>query len=340
MLYDESPERAAELFRLALALLGEHKLMASPVNYTLCYEYLSGRKPELINDFDNLVNSDVGCNDTDCGELFKKHIWDDEKRLINKLQTELSSLIIETFENIGQAQSDATISAEKLAAHSNKLNKNTSIEDMQLILTDVVKETKQVAKNGNSLKLMLDDTKKEVESLRVELEKTKQEATTDPLTGLRNRRVFEKEIKDNMKLVDKNDGHLCLLMVDIDHFKQVNDRYGHLFGDKVLKSVATLLMANVKGRDTVARIGGEEFAIMLPDTRLEFAEIVAENLRHIIESSRIRKSSTGEMLEKITISLGITNYHAGESTDEFIDRADRALYQSKDNGRNRFTTQI
>jgi len=339
MLYDDSSEQASEFLRLSLTMMDTRKLISNPVNFTLCYEYISGRNPELIIDFDHSINSDEYDKEAACVALFKKHIWDEDKRITNRLRTELSNLITETSNNVGQAHSDVSISAKKLAAHSKNINKNTAIEDMRFILTDVVKETKQVAENGNSLKVMLDHTKNEVEQLRQELEQTKWEATTDPLTGLRNRRAFEKAMQDNIKMVETNDTQLCLVMVDIDHFKRVNDTYGHLFGDRVLKSVASLLMANIKGKDTIARFGGEEFAIMLPDTQLEFAEIVAENLRKAVERARIRKTNTGELLDKLTVSLGITHFHSGEATDEFIDRADKALYLSKENGRNRVTTQ-
>ncbi len=340
MLYENSPEKAAEYLRLALSLMGKHKLISSPINFTLCYEYVSGTKQQLIDDFDHLVNNDEIDKNSACVALFKKHIWDDDKRNTNKLRIDLSKIISETFSNIGLVQSETSDSVDKLVIHSKELSDFTSVEDMQHILAKVVKETERVSQNGNNLKILLDNTNSEIEQLRQELEKTKHEATTDPLTGLRNRRAFEKMMLDNMELVDKNDSHLCLVMVDIDYFKKINDKYGHVFGDKVLKSVASLLTANIKGKDAISRFGGEEFAIMLPDTRLEFAEIVAENLRRAIESARIKKKNTGDILEKITVSLGITRYQSGETTEEFIDRADRALYQSKDNGRNRVTIQV
>jgi len=339
MKYTDSPERAAELFRLALPMLGTYKLVPNPVNFALCYHYLSGASADLNADFDKLVDSDGGCTNEACELLFQQYIWDDDKKMVDKLRTDLSRLIVETFDNVGEAQSEASLSAEKLTAHSKKLNKNTSLEDMQHILTEVVKETKQVAENGHTLKSMLDDTKSEIERLRQELEITKHEAITDPLTGLKNRRAFEKAMRESMDNIDGYERDLCLVMVDIDHFKRVNDNYGHVFGDKVLKLVSSMLLSNIKGKDTIARLGGEEFAVMLPDTRLEIASIVAENLRLAVEGARIKKTNSGEFLEKITVSLGVTHFLVGETTDEFIDRADKALYKSKETGRNRVTTQ-
>ena len=105
----------------------------------------------------------------------------------------------------------------------------------------------------------------------------------------------------------------------------------------MLKSVAAELLENSKRKDTIARIGGEEFAIMLSETKLKFAEIVAENLRYAVQAATIKKMDTGEILDKVTISMGIAVYHKGESLEKFIDRADKALYESKNTGRNKIT---
>lgn len=335
--YNESPEKTTEFFRLVITMLGEYKLVPNPINFTLCFEYVSGSNSKLNEALDDLL--EAGFTDKEGFELFRKFIWDADRYVVDELRTELSTLIMNTFNSVGHAQSEAQISVENIEKHSKRLRGNPSLENMQSILADVVNETRQVAENGNTLKGMLDDTKNEVETLRLELEQTRKEATTDPLTGLKNRRSFEVIMQDSMVNVDKFDESLCLVMADIDHFKKINDNYGHIFGDKVLKSVSSLLLANVKGKDSVARLGGEEFAILLPETSLEFAGIVAENLRFAIESARIKTIKTGKTLDKLTVSMGVTTYHKGESTEEFIDRADKALYESKNSGRNRITAQ-
>jgi diguanylate cyclase len=124
-------------------------------------------------------------------------------------------------------------------------------------------------------------------------------------------------------------------MIDIDHFKQVNDTHGHLVGDKVIRFIATQLSKNVKGRDIVARIGGEEFAILLPSTQLENARILAESIRTKIEKSQLKRVDNSKSLGSITISIGATCYIRGETTNEFYHRADKALYRSKHAGRNK-----
>ena len=128
-------------------------------------------------------------------------------------------------------------------------------------------------------------------------------------------------------------------MLDVDHFKRFNDTYGHLLGDKVLKLIGRVLKASVKGKDLAARFGGEEFAILLPDTPLSGALSLAESIRKAIEKSKIKRMDTGEAIGNITISIGAARYHSGESINSLIDRSDAALYLSKKQGRNRVTSE-
>ena len=129
-------------------------------------------------------------------------------------------------------------------------------------------------------------------------------------------------------------GH-CLLLGDIDHFKSVNDTYGHLLGDKVIKFVAKVFKDGTKGQDLAARFGGEEFAVLLPDTPLSGATAVAENLRKAVEAGRLRRTDTGEAVRQVTISIGATILLPGEPAGATISRADAALYRAKQGGRNR-----
>ena len=139
-----------------------------------------------------------------------------------------------------------------------------------------------------------------------------------------------------MRTADDNP-KFALVLLDIDHFKKVNDNYGHLLGDKVIRFVGSIMKNCVKGKDMVSRYGGEEFAILLPDTGHEGALVVAENIRASIEAGKLVRSDTRKPIGTITASLGVAQYQAGESNEEFIARADEALYYAKGNGRNQVT---
>ncbi|MFN3883465.1 MAG: GGDEF domain-containing protein [Rhodocyclaceae bacterium] len=159
----------------------------------------------------------------------------------------------------------------------------------------------------------------------------------DGLTGLTNRRGFDAKLAACLDEASDEVIGPSLLMIDIDHFKRINDSYGHLFGDKVIRSIATILRDNVKGRDVAARYGGEEFVVLLRDTPLAGAETLAEKIRRLVERSRIKRIGSDEVLSTLTVSLGIACRLPGESGEALIARADAALYRSKQNGRNRVT---
>ncbi|HPU54388.1 MAG TPA: GGDEF domain-containing protein, partial [Burkholderiaceae bacterium] len=135
--------------------------------------------------------------------------------------------------------------------------------------------------------------------------------------------------------IDGLSGVSSLLMVDIDHFKKVNDTCGHLFGDRVLQGVARAIAATVKGRDIAARFGGEEFSVLLPGTDSVGAVCVAEQIREAVSGIRIRRAQSEQTIASVTVSVGVAQRTPGEAFDAWFDRADKALYKAKNNGRNR-----
>src|SRR5207302_9224346 len=161
------------------------------------------------------------------------------------------------------------------------------------------------------------------------------ETLTDPLTTLGNRKYFDRAIAAAVQSASACSEPLSLLMLDIDHFKSFNDNYGHLTGDQVLRLVAMSLKQTIKGHDLTARYGGEEFAVVLPNTALRQALTVADHIRRAVMAKELKKKSTGEILGRVTISVGVSMLQASEDVDALIDRADACLYAAKRNGRNR-----
>ncbi|MBK7996954.1 MAG: GGDEF domain-containing protein [Blastocatellia bacterium] len=164
-------------------------------------------------------------------------------------------------------------------------------------------------------------------------DKLYQQATRDPLTGLSNRNYFRNELKKFVSLSARYNRALSVIMLDIDFFKKINDTYGHDVGDNVLKSVAEILMRHVRTHDVAARFGGEEFVMLLPETSLGGAVVVAERIRTAVEN--VDFNSAG-CRHNVTISIGVAEY-LGDGTDveEVIKKADEALYKAKSSGRNR-----
>jgi diguanylate cyclase (GGDEF)-like protein len=160
-----------------------------------------------------------------------------------------------------------------------------------------------------------------------------EETRLDSLTGLHNRRAFEEMIQREVQLAARDNTPLTLLMMDLDHFKQLNDTWGHALGDRALRTFGGVLLTVTGTRDAVARLGGEEFAILLPGRSARSALSLAERLRATVEGLRL---SEGEELVRFTVSVGLSSLQAGETGFEpMLRRADRALYKVKRSGRNR-----
>jgi diguanylate cyclase len=169
----------------------------------------------------------------------------------------------------------------------------------------------------------------------MQLEQVKRESLTDALTGISNRKAFDSALVQSIETAREETAPFSLLMLDIDHFKQFNDTYGHLIGDKVLRFIASILTRCIKGSDLAARYGGEEFAVILPNTPLQGAASVSEQIRKSISAGELKDKESGKRYGRITASIGIAEFHPEEAVNGLIERADQALYSAKKKGRNR-----
>ena len=177
---------------------------------------------------------------------------------------------------------------------------------------------------------------RQIQQAKADQEKLERLANLDSLTGLYNRRVILHRLDERIKYVRRYGEELSLIMLDIDHFKKVNDQYGHLIGDGVLEGIAVLVQQNIRDTDVVGRYGGEEFIIILLKTGLPSAVDVAERIRKAIEAAEM-KDSEGNVFS-VTVSEGVSSYKPAEDERSLISRADDALYRAKENGRNRVET--
>lgn len=169
-------------------------------------------------------------------------------------------------------------------------------------------------------------TLKELTQKNIELEHI---ASTDALTGMYNRVRFDKELEAELRRAKRYQGDLSLIMVDVDHFKRINDLYGHQVGDTVLTKLSHVLRENLRRIDVMGRWGGEEFVVIVPQTEFDNAVSLAEKLRVAIEEYNFPE------VVNITASFGVTSYKKGDTADALLKRADTALYEAKKKGRNR-----
>jgi diguanylate cyclase len=215
------------------------------------------------------------------------------------------------------------------------LSRNMSTEAQGKLVGALIRKTADAKAAATTMNVQIETSVFEVAELRKQLGEVQNEAATDPLTSLLNRRGFDRDVA--ALVISRKHGLFgCSLLIgDIDHFKRVNDTYGHPFGDQVIKGVAHIIKQVVKGEDMSARLGGEEFAVLLPDTPLQGAMSVAERIRKAVGKTRITKSGDDGIENQITLSLGVAAAEEGDSLEDLLKRADRALYRAKQSGRNR-----
>lgn len=332
--YNESFELSTQLGRQALPLVEELKIPATPISYAVFYEYFSGHNPGLNKAVDLLrKNADVLTAER-VQLLYETYINPSINQVIKDLREVAGDLFKTTQGNIARAHEESKQYQSDLDMGARQLEEAKDRKEWQLITQRLIEETRQMQNNSKRLTQELSNVYSELDELRQECHQVRQESMSDPLTGLKNRRAFDTEIEKYCARVRKDKSPLSLLMVDIDHFKQINDTYGHVTGDRVLRWVATMIKETVRDADVVARYGGEEFAILLPDTMLDGAEHIGENICRRVNSQTLKNSDQGQKIGKITVSLGLARYRTSESVEQFICRADEALYLAKSNGRN------
>jgi len=214
-------------------------------------------------------------------------------------------------------------------------------------LTEIAKREKELEDALEEIKTLNEELNKRSQQLEIALasldmklfetarakEEAERLAITDPLTGLFNRRFLEEKLSNELIRAKAHNNYLSIVMADIDHFKRINDAYGHKVGDEVLKALALILRANTRENDTVARYGGEEFVILLSNVSKYDAYRIAERIRLEIEDTSFEEIGVPE---KITVSFGISCFpEDGEDAIDLLKKADQALYQAKSQGRNR-----
>ncbi len=250
-----------------------------------------------------------------------------------KLQDEIGR-IASSLDDAGQNTSSYRESLTNLAS---ELKLGMEGGDVADLIQRLSAATLEMHRHSTQLEGQLKESSQTINALSKDLEETLEAALTDSLTGLSNRKAFDDRLALATATASENGGALSLLLVDIDHFKRFNDTWGHQVGDQVLRLVGANLRMNVKGKDTAARYGGEELAIILPDTEIENAVKFAEQIRKAIGSMKIVKKKSREEIGPVTVSIGAAQFRHNETPDDFVARADYALYAAKEAGRNRVT---
>ena len=331
----QSKEAAAEILRLSLAKLGQLNQPVTPINYALLYSYFSGDDVDLNNKLDEIFLESENWSDEEAKELFNKYVCRCGSEKNEVLQQELLSIVAQILGMVVDLSGRTAISTGSLETYIGRLAGSNDPGAVLHVASSIIDETRSFVDDTKKVELSLRQSTNEIKQLKDELDNARKQATMDALTGLNNRRGFDRALKGAIASVKQGEGIFSLIILDIDHFKTINDTHGHLIGDKVLIGIARQLFKQMRGNDYLSRFGGEEFAVLLLNTPITGAFTVAENLRKSIEMLRLKHTKSGQQIGKVTISIGVASYNMDESAEDIIQRCDKALYRAKSLNRNR-----
>jgi diguanylate cyclase len=334
-------ERTLAFAEVALGQIKSLRQTAVPRNYEIWYVYATGYNTPLNKIINETLARNGKLTESDLEQIYDTYLSQIRTSdRIDKVGSRVIGEIDDVMNLITEALGTSATYDDSLHGAAKQLEIAKNHTQLKAIIESLIKSTAEMRDTNKALEERLTLSKSEISNLQHSLDAIRAESLTDPLTGLGNRKYFDRSIDSAVQTALGNGQPLSLLMFDIDHFKSFNDSYGHLTGDQVLRLVGMSLKQTIKGQDITARYGGEEFAVVLPNTALRQALTVADHIRRAVMSKELKKKSTGEILGRVTISVGVSILKAGDDTDSLIERADACLYAAKRNGRNRVICEL
>lgn len=332
---DQQISRHWDYAEATLKALRERGLRPTPELYHVWFVYFAEENPEILRVIDAVQASGDDLAEDTLLQLYYRYIFDRQAAdFLQRGMEDFSELVENSDECLMTARAGLRGYGELLQKSAKTLKKHKEIAP---VIAEIAEKTDDMHQTIDNLHKRLDSYLNRVALLQRELDETRERSYTDGLTRVSNRMHFEEQLTLLAAEYDKSDTPepFCVMMVDLDQFKSVNDRFGHRIGDEILVLIASMLKANIKGRDIVARYGGDEFAILLPQTPLADAMSLAQDMSKRIAAREIKAKNSGTSYGQMTVSVGAAEYIAGEGGAKLIDRADSALYRAKKDGRNR-----
>jgi diguanylate cyclase len=328
-------KKSIEWLRKTVSKIKELRVLATPENYSLWYDYFSARKPDLIIAIDNHLKENLPFTAEVNSVLYERFFGAGADHQLAEIRSAIRSLIELLHGHLNLLDKGMGDYEQSLKSYEKQLQQDPDIHALNKLVSNLVIETQNNRESNKKAQKNISDLNDEIEEMQQCLERLSEEALEDALTGVANRRAFDRELEKMIKSKSNNKQvEHCLLLLDIDCFKLVNDNHGHLVGDRVLRFVAQMIKKSIKGGDFVARFGGEEFAVVFPNTNCQGGLSVANTIIEAVANQKLTLNKQGLKLGKVTLSGGLSLFQEGETALNLIERTDKRLYKAKANGRN------
>jgi len=321
-------EQSMEIYEEVKLFMLLHKIAATPTHYSVVYCYLSKENVTLNQKIELQLTSKKPLDAIFIDALFTEFLSNSqqvEDEVFSPFEEALSHSLIQ-LDNQVSCEKEAVNNLNKIEKALSKLGEH---KPLQKIITFLLNAVGKSQNQHKSLSNELNKASQKVVQLQHKLEESREEALIDSLTGLLNRRGCEKKLQ----ALSLNNMHSSLV-IDIDHFKKVNDSFGHSVGDKVIQLVAKAIKDHVSDDDISVRYGGEEFVVVLSNKSQQVAHKIAEKIRSAISMLKLVQRQTNTPLPPITVSIGVAELEKNMSWLTLFNNADHALYQAKNSGRN------
>lgn len=323
-----------------IARMGEQQIPTSPANYEIWTTHIAGVKPDLSREIQARLERGEAFTDETNEELFERFF----------ANTRLSIQMLETSETIARELDDTVSHLRGAGGHAGSYAKvlqqaaerfegGVDSAEFKSVVQHLAVTTHEMVAHNLKLAEQIEATTRQVQELQTALQSVKVEALTDGLTGLANRRMFDDTLGRRVTDAGADKSDLCLVVLDLDRFKRLNDTWGDPLGDQVLRYIAAVMRAHAQGDVLAARIGGDEFAMIMPRTNLYLAEALATRVSKAVKSKRLSLKSTGDVIGEITVSVGVVRWIEAEQASDLLARACACMQAAKEAGRDRIITE-
>jgi diguanylate cyclase len=332
-------EHATATAGRALQLMAQHAVPATPQNFEIWYKFALGTSPELNQVVKILIGNKRSFDSATNRSLYLTYVdpGPDPNAKHSEVSGQLHDLLSTAQGYLGRSLADNRAHVEALDGVASKIGKDG---DPRAIIEALVGELSKAVTRATTVEANFTASLQELEKIRTHLAAAEDRAKTDALTGLANRHALDEFLRTTQMAAMESGRPLSMFLLDIDHFKTFNDKFGHQFGDQVLRLISRVLKDGVRGCDLAARFGGEELVGVLPGADIDVARAAAERIRQAIANRQITRRATGEILSRVTVSIGVAQFAPGETLASLLERCDRALYAAKRGGRNRTVAEL